>query len=103
MRRVPLVATLALAYEIVRSHEHAAEAIRRRLLLEIRTVERRSRPDSTRAWRSELWARDWAATNRPELLAQWRGVSCDDERARHQALINAAYRNSSAGVDAVED
>jgi hypothetical protein len=101
VRRVPLVATLALAYEIVRGRETTQEPVRRRLLLEIRAVERRGRPETTRGWRAELWARDWAATNRPELLTQWRAVSSEDERAPHQALINAAYRNSTGSADSI--
>jgi hypothetical protein len=92
-----------LAYEIVRGRESADEPVRRRLLLEIRTVERRARPESTRGWRAELWARDWAAANRPELLTQWRAGFNEAERSPRQAAINSAYRNSNAGDEAVKD
>ena len=99
VRRVPLVATLALAYEIVRGDETSSGALRRRLLLEIQAVERRSRIDTVRPWRAELRARDWAAANRPELLSEWRAAASDTERPARQAEINSAYRKSGTGID----
>lgn len=101
--RIPLVATLALAYEIMRSlpdrEPDAVRGLRRRLVAEIRWLGAHNYSPMASRLMSDLATRDWAARHAPGLLGAWLAASDDRARAECQ-MVMATARRSAGGVAA---